>query len=109
MSGNGYEATLVEQRLQGIQVSDRWSEKAQLWIFSSFELIRDIHNATEHGAEPEMQRLIHLAKCERSMSRLYLQGQALPHHERHCFRDRMEVLLARPVSEQEKYVFSTGP
>ena len=86
---------------------DQWAGKAQLWIFSIFELIWGIRNATEHGAEPETQRLIRLAKCERSIRRLYLQGEALPHHERHCFRDEMEVLLARPVSEQELWISTT--
>ena len=99
------EAQFQQYRSRDRQDSgDRWAGKAQRWIFSIFELIWGLRNADEHGAEPETQQLIRLAKCERSIRRLYLQGEALPLHERHCFRDEMEVLLARPVSEQELWI-----
>jgi hypothetical protein len=36
--------------------------------------------------------MIRLAKCERAIRRLYHAGESLPHHERHPFRDPMEVV-----------------
>jgi hypothetical protein len=64
----------------GIQII--WAGRAQMWMF---DLAWGLRNDNEHGADPETQRMIRLAKAER----------ALPSHERFPFRDPMEDILAR--------------
>jgi hypothetical protein len=86
---------------------ENWAGRAQAWMFELFDLVWGLRNADEHGADPETQRLIRLAKCDRAIRRLYLQGEDLPHHERQAFRDPMEDLLAKSVSVQERWVTLT--
>jgi hypothetical protein len=52
--------------------------------------------------------MIRLAKCEHAIHRLYhAAGESLPHHERHPFRDPMEVVLSKTVCAQERWVSMT--
>jgi hypothetical protein len=64
-------------------------------------------NATEHGADPESQRMSRLAKAERAIRRLYRAIDTLPLHERFPFSDPMEDLLVTTVSTQERWVSLT--
>ena len=49
--------------------------------------------------------MIRLAKCERAIRCLYHAGEALPLHERHPFRDPMD--LSKTVCVQERWVSMT--
>jgi ribonuclease HI len=86
---------------------ESWASRAQRWMFDLFDLAWGMRNADEHGADLETQRLIRSAKCERAIRRLYRAGQALPHHERHPFRDPMEDVLSKSLCRQERWVTLT--
>jgi hypothetical protein len=59
-------------------------------MFDLFDL------AWGHQNADETQHMIRLAKCERAIRCLYHAGGAsLPHHDRHPFRDPMEVVLTK--------------
>jgi hypothetical protein len=42
-----------------------------MWMFDLFDLAWGLHNDNEHGADPETQRMIRLAKAERAIRRRY--------------------------------------
>jgi hypothetical protein len=84
-----------------------WAGRAQMLMFDLFEVARGLCNATEHGADPDTQRMIRLAKAERAIRRLYRAIDELPSHERFPFSDPMEDLLAANVSTQERWVSLT--
>jgi hypothetical protein len=86
---------------------ESWASRAQAWMFDLFDLAWGLRNADEHGADLETQRMIRLAKCERAIRRLYHTGESLPLHERHPFRDPMEVVLSKSVCDQERWVSMT--
>ena len=86
---------------------DRWARQVQSWFIKLFELLWGLRNEHEHGAEPETQRLIRLAKCERAIRRLYHKGEELPYCERTPFRDPIEVLLQCSVPDQELWISKT--
>jgi hypothetical protein len=69
------------------------------------DVARRLRNATEHGADPDTQRMIRLAKSERAIRRLYRAIDDLPPHERFPFGDPM--ILATTVSTQERWVSDT--
>jgi hypothetical protein len=73
----------------------------------SFDLAWGLRNDNEHGAEPETQRMIRLAKAEWAIRRLYRAIDELPSHERFPFSDPMEGLLAETASTQERWVSDT--
>jgi hypothetical protein len=85
----------------------RWAGRAQIWMFDLFEVAWGLRNATEHGAGPDTQRMIRLAKAERAIRRLYRAIDKLPPHERFPFSDPTEDLLATSVSTQERWVSLT--
>ena len=101
-----YQFTLYTSR-ERQDTGERWSRKAQTWFIDLFELIWGMRNDQEHGAEPEMQRLIRLAKCERAIRRLYHKGDDLPYCERTPFRDSIDFLLQRSVPDQELWISQT--
>jgi hypothetical protein len=76
-------------------------------MFDLFDLAWGMQNADEHGADLETQRLIRLAKCERAIRSLYRDGDLLPHHERHPFRDTIEDVLSKSLCNQERWVTLT--
>jgi hypothetical protein len=78
-----------------------------MWMFDLFEVTWGLRNDTEHGADPDTQRMIRLAKAERSIRRLYRAIDELPSHERFPFSDPMEDLLATTLSTQERWVSLT--
>jgi hypothetical protein len=84
-----------------------WASRAQTWMFDLFDLAWGLRNADEHGVDLETQRMIRLAKCERSIRRLYHSGESLPPHERHPFRDGMEDVLSKSLCRQERWVTMT--
>lgn len=86
---------------------ERWACKVQNWFFDLFEVLWGLRNEHEHGADPETQRLIRLAKCERAIRRLYNQGLLLSIGERHPFRTEIDVLLAQSVRNQELWITKT--
>jgi ribonuclease HI len=86
---------------------ESWASRAQTWMFDLFDLAWGLRNADVHGVDLETQRMIRLAKCERAIRRLYHSGESLPHHERHPFRDPMEALLSKSVTDQERWVSMT--
>jgi hypothetical protein len=73
-------------------------------MFDLFDLAWGMRNADEHGADLETQRLIRLAKCDRTIRRLYRASDFLPHHERHPFRDPIEDVLSKYLCNQERWV-----
>jgi hypothetical protein len=42
-----------------------------MWMFELFDLAWRLRNDNEHGADPETQRIIRLAKAEWAIRRLY--------------------------------------
>jgi hypothetical protein len=84
-----------------------WAGRAQMWMFDLFEVAWGLRNATEHGADPDTQRMIRLGKAERAIRRLYRAIDELPSHERFPVSDPMEDLLATTVSTQERWVSLT--
>ena len=92
---------------EGIVSGEKWLSNLLTWIFELFDLVWGLRNADEHGAEPETQRLIQLAKCERAIRRLYGKSIALPYCERHPFRQPMLTLLARSLCDQELWITQT--
>jgi hypothetical protein len=76
-------------------------------MFDLFDLAWVLRNADKHGVDLETQRMIRLAKCERAIRRFYHAGESLPHHERHPFRDPMEVVPTKTVCAQERWVSMT--
>jgi hypothetical protein len=80
-----------------------WAGRAQGWVFDLFDLAWGLRNEAEHGADIETKRLIRLAKCERAIRRLYHEGESLPYHESHPFREPMEDLLSKTVIIQERW------
>jgi hypothetical protein len=86
---------------------ETWACRAQVWMFDLFDLARGMRNADEHGADLETQRLIRLAKCERAIHRLYHDGDLLPHHERHPFRDPIDDVLSKSLCKRERWVTLT--
>jgi hypothetical protein len=91
------------------ETGESWSGKAQAWFFDFFEYIWGIRNAAEHGEDLQVQRQIRLTKCERTIRRLYARGQDLPDGENHPFRESLESLLERTVSDQELWIAKTVP
>ena len=86
---------------------DRWSGRAQMWFIALFESLWGLRNDDEHGVDFETQWLVRETRCERAIRRLYNKGEELPFCERHPFRDPMEDLLARPVTDKEMWISST--
>jgi hypothetical protein len=86
---------------------ESWASRAQVWMFDLFDLAWGLRNDDEHGANPETQSAICLAKCERAIRRLYHAGESLPLHERHPFRDGMEDVLSKSLCRQERWVTMT--
>ncbi len=86
---------------------ERWAGRAQLWFFDLFEFIWGLRNADEHGTDAEAQRLIRRTKCERTIRRLYASGAQLPLDEQHPFRETVEDLLFKPLSDQELWITKT--
>ena len=86
---------------------DIWAGKVQAWFISLFELLWGIRNEYEHGVDPEMQRLISLATCERAIRRLYTAAETLPEGERHPFKTPIEDLLLHSVHNQELWITQT--
>jgi hypothetical protein len=84
-----------------------WAGRAQGWVFDLFDLAWGLRNEAEHGADIETKRLIRLAKCERAIRRLYHEGESLPYHESHPFREPMEDLLSKTVIIQERWISLT--
>jgi hypothetical protein len=74
-----------------------WAGRAQMWMF---DLAWGLRNDNEHGADPESQRRIGLAKCGWVIRRL-------SSHERFPFSDPMEEILAKTASTQESWVTDT--
>jgi hypothetical protein len=60
----------------------RWASRVQMWMFDLFDLAWGLRNDNEHGADPETQRMIRLAKAERAICRLYRAIDTLPSHDR---------------------------
>jgi hypothetical protein len=77
---------------------ESWVSRAQAWMFDLFDLAWGLRNADEHGADLETQRMIRLAKCERSIRRPYHTGKTLPLYERHPFREPMESNTLQKLS-----------
>ena len=84
-----------------------WASRAQAWMFNLFDLAWGLRNADEHGVDLETQRMIRLAKCERAIRRLYHTSESLPPHERHPFRDGMDDVFSKSLSQQERWVTMT--
>jgi hypothetical protein len=84
-----------------------WASRAQLWMFDLFDLVWGLRNANEHGVDPETQRMVRKARCERAIHRLYSLGVDLPHDERHPFKDSIDTLLSKSVSSQELWISKT--
>ena len=84
-----------------------WAGRAQAWMFNLFDLAWGLRNADEHGVDLETQRMIRLAKCERAIRRLYHTSESLPPHERHPFRDGMDDVFSKSLSQQERWVTMT--
>jgi hypothetical protein len=78
-----------------------------MWMFDLFNVAWGLRNDTEHGADPESQRIIRLAKAERAIRRLYRAIDELPPHERFPFSDPMEDVLATTASTRERWVSDT--
>jgi hypothetical protein len=76
-------------------------------MFDLFDMAWGLRNDDEHGAKPETQSTICLAKCERAIRRLYYAGESLPLHERHPFRDPLEDVLSKPLCDQERWISMT--
>ena len=84
---NAQEAYQLSTPSKGnIESGEKWLCKLLSWIFELFDLVWGLRNKDEHGAEPETQRLIKLAKCERAIRRLYEKSISLLYCERHPFR-----------------------
>jgi hypothetical protein len=83
---------------------ESWARRAQTWMFYLFDLAWGLRNADVYGVDLETQRMIRLAKCERAIRRLYHSGESLSLHERHPFRDQMEALLSKSVTDQERWL-----
>jgi hypothetical protein len=60
-------------------------------MFELFILAWGLRNAKEHDVDPETQRLIRLATCERAIRRLYRAVELLPLYKRYPFSDPMEA------------------
>jgi hypothetical protein len=88
---------------------ESWSGKVQLWIFDLFSQLWDLRNSAEHGDDIFMQRQIRRNKCERTIRRLYARSVELPEGETYPFRDPLESLLQRPVTDQELWIHKTVP
>jgi hypothetical protein len=88
---------------------ESWAGKAQLWFFDFFHQLWNARNANEYGEDIFTQRQIRLAKCEKTIRRLYLRSTELPEGEMHPFREPIETLLARPVADQELWIGQTVP
>jgi hypothetical protein len=84
-----------------------WASRAQLWMFDLFDLVWGLRNADDHGVDPETQRMVCKARCERAVHRLFSLGDKLPHHELHPFRDPIDTLLSKSVSAQELWISKT--
>jgi hypothetical protein len=84
-----------------------WAGRAQLWMFDLFDLEWGLRNADEHGADPETQRMVRKARCERAVHRLFPLGESLPYHEPHPFRDPIDMILSKSVSAQELWISKT--
>ena len=80
---------------------ERWAGKVQLWFIKLFESLWGVRNEGQHGLDDETKRLVRATKCARAIRRLYAQGAALPHYERHPFRGSINELLTKHVSDQE--------
>jgi hypothetical protein len=76
-------------------------------MFDLFDLVWGLRNTDEHGVDPETQRMVRKARCERAIHRLYSLGEELPHRERHPFRDLIDTLLSKSVSSQELWISKT--
>jgi hypothetical protein len=77
-----------------------WAGRAQLWMFDLlFDLVWGLRNVDEHGADPETQRMVRKARCERAVHRLFSLGESLPYHERHPFRDPIAMILSKSAQE----------
>jgi hypothetical protein len=55
-------------------------------MFDLFDLAWGLRNDNEHGADPETQRMIRLAKAKRAIRRLYRAIYTLPSYERFPFK-----------------------
>jgi hypothetical protein len=86
---------------------ESWAGRAQTWMFELFDLAWGLRNANEHGVDPETQRMIHLATCERPIRRLYRAGESLPSHERYPFSEPMEDVRVTTASSQQRWVTNT--
>jgi hypothetical protein len=91
---------LVGPRNTGAQ----WASQAQGWAFDMFDLTWGLRNASEHGADPETQRMIRPAKCERAIRRLFHESAPLPDYDRYPFQEPMEDVLSKTVCVQERWV-----
>jgi hypothetical protein len=61
-----------------------------MWMFDLLEVAWGLRNDNEHGADPETQRMIRLAKAEQAIRRLYRAIDTLPSHERSPLNDPMD-------------------
>ena len=86
---------------------DRCAAKAQMWFIDLFELLWGLRNEDQHGNDADTERLIRVSKCERAIRRLYDKGGKLPYCERHPFRDPIDTLLSKPVTDQELWILQT--
>jgi hypothetical protein len=79
-----------------------WAGRSQMWMSDLLDLAWELRNDTEHGTDPERQRMIRLAKAERAIRRLYRAIDTLSSHERFPFSDPMEDRLAKTASTRER-------
>jgi hypothetical protein len=108
-----HEAFLVERKRHGYRVSDyddgaRWSGRLIGWFFDLFDSVWKLRNKVQFGDKPEDQLRIRSAQADRAIRRLFNQSAALPHAEQHPFRETMASVLAKHVSDKERWITLTS-
>ena len=108
-----HEAFLVERKRHGCRVADyddgeRWSGRLIRWFFDLFDSVWKLCNKVQFGDKPEDQLRIRSAQADRAIRRLFNQSAALPHAEQYPFREPMASVLAKHVSDKERWIALTS-
>jgi hypothetical protein len=56
---------------------EEWASRAQLCMFNLFDLVWGLRNADEYGVDPETQRIVRKARCERAVHRRFFSWRFL--------------------------------